>query len=185
MDATAESTEDGWTLVLVRELKHPPARVWTALTEPAELAGWAPFTAERALTRTGGLTLTMIDGDQHVDIASTVTAVEPPRLLEYRWGGDRLRWELESRSAAAPGSPCAISSPPGRISRRPQPAGTSASTLPSGCSTATRWSRSAAGPRWTTAGSACTTTTRSGSVEADQVGTAAARCRRPSRNASP
>lgn len=95
MDATAESTEDGWTLVLVRELKHPPARVWTALTEPAELAGWAPFTAERALTRTGGLTLTMIDGDQHVDIASTVTAVEPPRLLEYRWGGDRLRWELE------------------------------------------------------------------------------------------
>jgi uncharacterized protein YndB with AHSA1/START domain len=95
MDATAESTEDGWTLVLVRELKHPPARVWTALTEPAELAAWAPFTAERALTRTGELTVTMIDGDERVELTSAVTEVDPPRLLAYRWGDDRLRWELE------------------------------------------------------------------------------------------
>ena len=28
---------DEWTLVLVRELRHPPATVWGALTDPAQL----------------------------------------------------------------------------------------------------------------------------------------------------
>lgn len=101
MDATAESTADGWTLVLVRELKHPPGRVWTALTEPAELAAWAPFAAERSLTGTGDLTLTVVDGDERVDLPATVTVVDPPRLLEYRWGEDRLRWELAPTDAGA------------------------------------------------------------------------------------
>ncbi len=37
--------EDGekWTLILVRELRHPPEKVWRALTEPAHLREWAPF----------------------------------------------------------------------------------------------------------------------------------------------
>ena len=35
--AGAEVLKDGekWTLVLVRELRHPPEKVWQALTEPA------------------------------------------------------------------------------------------------------------------------------------------------------
>jgi uncharacterized protein YndB with AHSA1/START domain len=94
MDATAESTQDGWVLVLVRQLRHPPARVWTALTEPDQLAAWSPFTAARSLAEPGDVTITMIDGDRSVDLAGTVIRVEPPRLLEYTWGEDRLRWEL-------------------------------------------------------------------------------------------
>ncbi|MFL5468934.1 MAG: polyketide cyclase, partial [Gemmatimonadaceae bacterium] len=28
---------DTWTLVLVRDLRHPPAKVWEALTDPEQL----------------------------------------------------------------------------------------------------------------------------------------------------
>ena len=54
--AGAEIHKDGqtWTLVLVRDLAHPPAKVWKALTEPEHLREWAPFDSDRnlgALTR--------------------------------------------------------------------------------------------------------------------------------------
>jgi uncharacterized protein YndB with AHSA1/START domain len=40
----AEIRKDGdrWTLVLVRDLHHPPAKVWKALTDPEHLREWAP-----------------------------------------------------------------------------------------------------------------------------------------------
>ncbi|MFC4010398.1 SRPBCC family protein [Nonomuraea purpurea] len=84
----------GWTLVFVRDLKHPPEKVWAALTEPGQLSQWAPFTSARDLAETGAVTLTMIDGDQSVDMPASVTRAEPPALLEYTWGPDVLRWEL-------------------------------------------------------------------------------------------
>jgi uncharacterized protein YndB with AHSA1/START domain len=39
----AEVRKDGekWTLILVRELRHSPDKVWQALTEPAHLREWA------------------------------------------------------------------------------------------------------------------------------------------------
>ena len=96
MNAYAESTQDGWVLVVVRDLRHPPAAVWAALTEPEQLLAWAPFTAGRDLGATGAATLTMIDGvdGERTDLAATVTRAEPPTLLEYTWGTDELRWEL-------------------------------------------------------------------------------------------
>jgi hypothetical protein len=39
---------------LVRELRHPPATVWQALTDPAQLSEWAPFDADRNLARWAG-----------------------------------------------------------------------------------------------------------------------------------
>lgn len=95
MTAHAESTEEGWVLVLERHLKHPPSTVWAALTEPGQLERWAPFTAQRSLSEPGELTLTMIDGDDRVTLPATVTRADPPARLEYRWGGDLLRWELD------------------------------------------------------------------------------------------
>lgn len=86
---------DRWTLVFVRDLHHPPAKVWAALTDPAQLGEWAPFTTDRDLGRPGDATLTMIDGDVAEDLPATVTRAEPPTLLEYTWGQDVLRWELE------------------------------------------------------------------------------------------
>ena len=94
-DVVLQVHDDRWTLVFVRELPHPPEDVWSALTEPAQLQQWSPFTADRDLAATGEAILTMTDGDESVDLAATVRRVERPRLLEYTWDTDVLRWELK------------------------------------------------------------------------------------------
>jgi uncharacterized protein YndB with AHSA1/START domain len=98
-DATLQPDGDRWTLVFVRDLHHPPAAVWTALTDPAEIDRWAPFTAARDLAEPGDTVLTMVDGDEKTDLPATVLRSEPPKLLEYTWGDDLLRWELEPTPA--------------------------------------------------------------------------------------
>ena len=87
---------DGWTLVFVREISHPPERVWAALTEPEQLHEWSPFTADRNLSTVGDAVLTMIDGDTREELAAVVSRAERPTLLEYTWGADRVRWELSA-----------------------------------------------------------------------------------------
>jgi hypothetical protein len=37
---------DKRTLILVREMRHSPEKVWQALTDPAHLREWAPFDPE-------------------------------------------------------------------------------------------------------------------------------------------
>lgn len=90
-----ERDGDRWTLVFVRELPHPAEQVWAALTEPSRLADWAPFTADRDLGRLGDATLTMIDGEITEDLPAKVRSADRPKLLEYSWGSDVLRWELD------------------------------------------------------------------------------------------
>jgi uncharacterized protein YndB with AHSA1/START domain len=68
--------------------------VWAALTEPAQLRQWAPYTADRDLGSTGEATLTMIDGDSSEELPASVIRAEPPTLLEYTLATDLLRWEL-------------------------------------------------------------------------------------------
>ncbi|MFD6263512.1 SRPBCC family protein [Micromonospora chalcea] len=81
-------------LVFVRELRHPPETVWTALTDPDRLAGWAPFLTDRDLGRTGDAVLSTVDGDQTYPAPARVLRADRPHLLEYTWGDDLLRWEL-------------------------------------------------------------------------------------------
>ena len=93
----AEVRKDGdsWTLVLVRELRHPPAKVWQALTDPAQLREWAPFDADRNLDTVGPVKLSTA-GTPTPQLSETrVVRAEAPRLLEYSWGGNDIRWELE------------------------------------------------------------------------------------------
>lgn len=95
--AGAKVHKDGekWTLILVRELRHPPAMVWEALTDPAHLAQWAPFDADRNLATVGPVKLSTVGTATSQVSASTVKRAEAPRLIEYSWGGYELRWELE------------------------------------------------------------------------------------------
>jgi uncharacterized protein YndB with AHSA1/START domain len=99
MDVTVVGEADQWTLIFVRELRHSPERVWTALTDPAEIDQWAPYAASRPLAETGDATLTMVDGSERTDLPAVVITAEEPRLLEFTWGEDRLRWELEPTAA--------------------------------------------------------------------------------------
>ena len=93
--ATVQKQGDTWTLVLVRDLRHPPPKVWEALTDPAQLSQWAPFEADRTLASPGTVRLTTVGAPGSQVSESTVKRAEPPRLLEYTWGGNDLRWELE------------------------------------------------------------------------------------------
>lgn len=93
--ATVKDRGDTWTLVLVRELRHPAAKVWQALTDPAELREWAPFDADRNLGATGIAKLARVGAPTPHVTETTVTRAEAPRVLEYDWGGHEIRWELE------------------------------------------------------------------------------------------
>ncbi|HSF17997.1 MAG TPA: SRPBCC family protein [Vicinamibacteria bacterium] len=95
--ADANIRKDGslWTLVFVRPLRHPPGKVWRALTDPENLREWAPFDANRNLGSTGAAMLTLVGGTTPEVSECEVRRAEAPRLLEYTWGESVLRWELE------------------------------------------------------------------------------------------
>jgi uncharacterized protein YndB with AHSA1/START domain len=95
-DVELVSDGDRPTLVFVRNLRHAPDQVWTALTDPDQLRQWAPYTADRDLGRTGPATLTMLGGDTSTELPGSVTRAEPPRVLEYTWGTDLLHWQLDA-----------------------------------------------------------------------------------------
>ena len=48
--------------MFTRDFRHTPEKVWAAITEPAQLAKWSPFTVDRNLGAAGDAVLTMIDG---------------------------------------------------------------------------------------------------------------------------
>lgn len=93
----AEVQKDGdkWTLVLVRDLRHPPAKVWKALTDPEHLREWAPFDSDRNLGTVGTATLTTVGAPKLLVSESQVKRADAPKLLELSWGEQDIRWELE------------------------------------------------------------------------------------------
>jgi uncharacterized protein YndB with AHSA1/START domain len=95
--AKIEKGGEKWTLILVRELRHSPEKVWQALTDPTHLREWAPFEADGNLGRVGNaVKLTTVGAPSPHVTETTVTRADPPKLLEYTWGGNDMRWELEA-----------------------------------------------------------------------------------------
>ena len=88
----AQVRKDGekWTLILARELRHSPEKVWQALTDPAHLREWAPFDAERSLGTVGTVKLTWVGTPTPLE--TRVTRADAPKVLEY----NDTRWELEA-----------------------------------------------------------------------------------------
>lgn len=99
-NANVQKDGDKWTLVLVRELRHSPEKVWPALTDPAQLREWAPFDADGSLGQAGATVKLTTVGAPAVRVTeTTITRADAPRLLEYNWGGQNIRWELEPLGA--------------------------------------------------------------------------------------
>lgn len=91
--ATLNTVDGHPVLRFERRLAHPAERVWTALTEPAELAHWFPATIEAELRVGAPVRFTF----ENTDIApgtGEIIELEPPRIFAYRWGESTLRWEL-------------------------------------------------------------------------------------------
>jgi hypothetical protein len=90
-EAQVEKRGDKWTLILVRELRHSPQKVWQALTDPAQLREWAPFIVNQSLGVIGStVKLTWVGNP--TPIGTKVTRADAPKLLEY---GD-MRFQLEA-----------------------------------------------------------------------------------------
>jgi len=85
-----QNNEDKWTLILVRELRHSPEKVWQALTDPAQLREWAPFVADGSLGTVGTVRLTWVGAPTPLE--TIVTRADAPKVLEY----NDTRWELEA-----------------------------------------------------------------------------------------
>jgi uncharacterized protein YndB with AHSA1/START domain len=94
----AEVRRDGekWTLVLVRDLAHPPEKVWAALTEPEHLREWAPYDSDRNFGAVGAAKLAWVGAPQASE--AQVKRADAPRLLEFSLGAQHTRWELEPRA---------------------------------------------------------------------------------------
>ena len=93
----AEIRKEGekWTLVLVRDLAHPPAKVWKALTEPDHLREWAPFDSDRSLGAIGDAKLSTVGAPTPLVSETRIKRADAPRVLEFNWGEQDIRWELE------------------------------------------------------------------------------------------
>ena len=95
--AHIEKDGEKWTLVVAKELRHSPEKVWPALTDPAQLREWAPFDADGNLGAVGAtVKLTTVGAPSPRITETTVTRADYPKSLEYTWGQFNMRWELEA-----------------------------------------------------------------------------------------
>lgn len=82
-----------WTLRLQRTFAQDRDAVWHAITEPDAVGQWTPVRPSRALTSTGPVQLTAVDGSGGVH-DSEVRSVSAPESLTYTWGDDELRFSV-------------------------------------------------------------------------------------------
>jgi uncharacterized protein YndB with AHSA1/START domain len=96
-DGTLDTRDGRHVMRYERRLAHPIDRVWAALTQPSELRGWLAD-ADIELVEGGRVQLRWLNTDDEGNRAvadGTVTALDPPRLLELdTHPHGRLRWVL-------------------------------------------------------------------------------------------
>lgn len=94
MDGVLAQVGDRSELRFRRELSQPREKVWRALTEPEHLAKWFPTTIDGERKAGASLRFSFREGEGD-DFEGEMLAYDPPSLLEFRWGPDILRFELE------------------------------------------------------------------------------------------
>ena len=98
MDAEFRKAGSRYTLGLERRLAHSPEKVWRVLTERELLKQWFPCDIEGEWKVGAELRFVFLHGEgeglPEDELRGEVLAVEPPRLLEFRWGKSLLRCEL-------------------------------------------------------------------------------------------
>src|ERR1700759_2652550 len=97
MDGTLHTVDGRQLLRFERRLRHPVAKVWRAITDPAELSGWFPWQVMIDGRVGGTITFTHPQGLATAPDA-VITEFEPPRVLGYTWNDAELRWELSEDS---------------------------------------------------------------------------------------
>lgn len=90
------------TLRYVRELRHPPEKVWAALTESEHLRAWMPvdLVGERAtganLEARFWPDFVAKYGMDEPSLPAEIVVWDRPKTLVWKWDTDLLRFELEA-----------------------------------------------------------------------------------------
>lgn len=100
MDATLERHGNRYTLRVERQLQGSIDKVWRAVTDPTFLLRWFPCDVTGEWSVGAPLRFEFREGEggetEERYLRGKVLAVEAPHLLEFSWGPDLLRFELES-----------------------------------------------------------------------------------------
>ena len=95
MTGELQRSGDNWQLRFTRPLNHPAERVWQAVVDPAERKAWFPDTATGDFETLGAKLKFEHEGGAFEPFFGEVLAVDPPRLVEFSWGTDLIRIEIE------------------------------------------------------------------------------------------
>ncbi|HEX4196335.1 MAG TPA: SRPBCC domain-containing protein [Caulobacteraceae bacterium] len=102
LDGDLTATADGgWVIAFDRRIARPLQKVWAALTVPERIADWLGVaTVDLRIGGVYHVAFHPTEDDPDSQIDGVITALAPPRVLEYRWrlpeGWDSsVRWELE------------------------------------------------------------------------------------------
>lgn len=90
---TLDRSGERWRLTYERRFPHPVEKVWRAITETAHLAAWFPCEMHGPREVGGALRFVFPFPEAPV-LTGEVLVFDPPFVLEFTWGEDRLRFEL-------------------------------------------------------------------------------------------
>jgi uncharacterized protein YndB with AHSA1/START domain len=98
-DGELVQVDGGWQLRFVRTLQHPREKVWRAITEPEHMRAWFPdeMHGERAVG--ASLHFQSRDMPDAESFDGQMVVFDPPSVMEFTWGTDRLRFELVANAA--------------------------------------------------------------------------------------
>jgi uncharacterized protein YndB with AHSA1/START domain len=93
------------TITITRDIAHPPAAVWTAITDPEEVAQW--FMATLTIDAKQGGTVDLVAGPAKFHTFGKILEWKPMKVFEYEYkvapraelpkGEDAtVRWELSA-----------------------------------------------------------------------------------------
>lgn len=83
-----------------RLLRQPPETVWRALTDDGHLAGWFPTTIEGERSPGAPLRFSFRENEAP-PFAGEMLVVDPPSVLQLRWGDDVLRFEVAPKGSGS------------------------------------------------------------------------------------
>ncbi|MBO2450808.1 SRPBCC domain-containing protein [Actinomadura barringtoniae] len=94
-DAILQTVNGEPTLRFERRLAHPPAKVWRAVSDPAQMGSWFPTAVEAELRPGAPMRFTfpeeaVVDGSWDGEVLE----VDPPKVYMFRWNADVLRFEI-------------------------------------------------------------------------------------------
>lgn len=94
-----------YVLLVDRTLDHAPSKVWRAVTEHEALAQWFPARVNGEWVVGAPLRFAfepgLADDLSDEELRGEVLRVDPPRLLEFRWGSSLIRFEIEASEGGA------------------------------------------------------------------------------------